>query len=127
MPERHLYEYAVVRVVPQVEREEFLNVGVIVYCRRPSFLQARFADKTTALSACFPGLDTDLLQQYLRAFAEVADGTAADSPIAALDPAARFRWLTATRSSVLQCSKVHPGLCTDPERVCETLLQELVC
>lgn len=89
-------------------------------------MQARFADKTAALSTCFPALDTDLLQQYLHAFAQVADGTAAGSPIAGLDPAARFRWLTATRSSILQCSKVHPGLCADPERVCEKLLNELV-
>ena len=124
MQDKHLYEYAVIRVVPRVEREEFLNVGVVLYCARPRFLGVRFALNEQRLGAFAP----DLLQlaEYLLAFERICKGDPSGGPIAALTPAERFRWLTATRSTVLQTSRVHPGFCTSPEETLGRLFGELV-
>jgi len=124
MQDKHLYEYAVIRVVPRVEREEFLNVGVVLYCARPRFLGVRFALNEQRLGAFAP----DLLQlaEYLLAFERICKGDPSGGPIAALTPAERFRWLTATRSTVLQTSRVHPGFCVSPEETLGRLFGELV-
>lgn len=124
MQDKHLYEYAVIRVVPRVEREEFLNVGVVLYCARPRFLGVRFALNEQRLGAFAP----DLLQlaEYLLAFERICKGDPSGGPIAALTPAERFRWLTATRSTVLQTSRVHPGFCASPEETLGRLFGELV-
>jgi hypothetical protein len=126
MQDKHLYEYAVIRVVPRVEREEFLNVGVVLYCARPKFLGVSFAldGKRLAAFTCEP----DLLQlsEYLLAFERICKGYPDAGPIAALTPAERFRWLTATRSTVLQTSRVHPGFCASPEETLGRLFGELV-
>lgn len=126
MPELHLFEYAVIRVLPRVEREEFLNVGVILYCRSLRFLEARYLLQPERLTACFPGVDLILLQQYLDAFTAIAAGSPSAGPIARLDAASRFRWLTATRSTILQSSKVHPGRCSDPRLQLQLLMQSFV-
>jgi hypothetical protein len=126
MPEMHLFEYAVIRVVPRVEREEFLNAGVILYCRNLRFLEARYILDEARLRTAFPGINLPELQQYLDAFCSIAAGAQPASPIAGLDVASRFRWLTATRSTVLQTSKVHPGHCGDPTQQLEHLLQSFV-
>ena len=120
MPERYLFEYAVIRVVPRVEREEFLNVGVIVYCPKQKFLQTMISVDERRLHASFTGINLDELKANLLAFENICHGNSTASPIAALDHASRFRWLTATRSTVIQASKVHPGLCFDAN---ETLLK----
>ena len=124
MQDKHLYEYAVIRVVPRVEREEFLNVGVVLYCARPRFLGVRFALNEQRLGAFAP----DLLQlaEYLLAFERICKGDPSGGPIAALTPAERFRWLTATRSTVLQTSRVHPGFCASPDETLGRLFGELV-
>ena len=114
MQENHLFEYAVIRVVPKVEREEFLNVGVILYCARQKFLQTIFTLDATRLQAFSPSLDLPELELHLRAFSQIALGKEEGGPIGQLDMASRFRWLTASRSTVLQASKVHPGFCADP-------------
>ena len=126
MQEQHLFEYAVIRVVPRVEREEFLNVGVILYCKKPPFLQARYTLDTARLSAFCPGLDIEEIKAYLCAFEHISAGSPAGGPIAKLDMASRFRWLTATRSTIVQSSKVHPGFCTDPLVTLEKLHEQLV-
>lgn len=126
MPENNLFEYAVIRVVPRVEREEFMNVGVIVFCKRPSFLQMRYHINEARLLALDPALDIAELRLYLHAFGEVALGKCNTSVISKLDPASRFRWLTATRSTVLQTSKVHPGLCQVPEQTLNHLFEQFV-
>lgn len=111
MPDKHLYEYAVIRVVPSVEREEFLNVGVILYCREQKFLQAVYTLNEDKLRAFSPHTDINFIRPYLDAFVAIAAGDKTAGPIARQDIAGRFRWLTATRSSVVQTSKVHPGFC----------------
>ena len=122
----HLFEYAVLRVVPRVEREEFLNVGVIVYCRAQGFLQARFALPEARLRAFSAELDLDDLAARLHAFQRICQGRATGGPIGQLGIAERFRWLTATRSTVVQTSPVHPGLCTSAADTLAHLHAQLV-
>lgn len=126
MQERHLFEYAVIRIMPRVEREEFINVGVILLCKKQHFLQARYELNPQRLEALCPNCDVEELTAHLDALSRIAAGDPAAGPIAQLDIAGRFRWLTAQRSTVLQPSKVHPGLCTDPMQMLEQLFQEMV-
>lgn len=126
MQENHTFEYAIIRVVPQVEREEFLNVGVILYCRHRQFLQMKFTLDETRLLALNPNADLNDIRSHLQAFQQISQGNPEAGPIAALDTASRFRWLTAKRSTVIQSSDVHPGLCKEPEQTLEKLYQQLV-
>jgi hypothetical protein len=126
MPGSSLFEYAVIRVVPQVEREEFLNVGVIVYCPGLKFLQCRCSVDESKLSSFSGRADIYEIRAHLHAFAQICNGSAEGGPIARLDLPSRFRWLTATRSTVVQTSKVHPGLCEDPLKTLEKLYAEQV-
>jgi hypothetical protein len=126
MQEKHLFEYAVIRVVPRVEREEFLNVGVILYCARPKFLELAYLLDSDRLLALYPALDMEELNEHLRIFGEITRGSMEGGPIGQLDIASRFRWLTATRSTILQTSKVHPGLCTDATVMLQRLFASLV-
>lgn len=126
MQESHVFEYAVIRVVPRAEREEFLNVGVVLYCPRQKFLQAMIVIDVPKLSAFSPHLDIVEIEENLCAFERICNGVKEGGPIATLDIASRFRWLTATRSTVVQASKVHPGLTTDAERTLNRLYHQLV-
>jgi hypothetical protein len=112
MQEKDLFEYAVIRIVPRVEREEFLNVGVILYCAKQKFLQAIWELDVSRLKA-LQGSDLDIeeLRANLHSFMNIAVGGKDAGPIGELDMPSRFRWLTATRSTVVQTSKVHPGFC----------------
>lgn len=126
MPEKHLYEYAVIRVLPAVEREEFLNVGIILFSKQAKFIQVHLHVNEKKL-ACFAGeLDLDQLQMNLRAFEKIALGDKTGGPIAEMDLASRFRWLTAVRSSAIQTSRPHPGLCSDLDHTARRLFEELV-
>lgn len=115
-----------IRVVPRVEREEFLNVGVVLYCKRPAFLQTKYSLDVERLRAFCPGLDIAEVQAYLCAFEHICQGLPAGGPIARLDMASRFRWLTATRSTIVQSSRVHPGFTTDPQATLNRLHEQLV-
>ena len=126
MQENHLFEYAVIRVVPRVEREEFLNVGIVLYCRKPVFLETIYSLDEERLRALYADIDIDQLREYLKAFALIAAGDANGGPIAKLDAASRFRWLTATRSTIIQTSKVHPGFCAEPRKTAKKLFEEFV-
>ena len=126
MQQNLLFEYAVIRVVPRVEREEFLNVGVIFYCAKQQFLQTLSNLNEKRLAAFCVDTDIHELRQHLAAMQRISEGDQSAGPIALLDKAARFRWLTATRSTVVQTSKVHPGLCKDPRQALEKLYAELV-
>jgi len=126
MPEQHSFEYAILRVVPKVEREEFMNVGVILYCQSLGFLDAQFTLDEQRLYALSPGLEIQEIKKHLAAFCEICKGGPGGGPIGRLDMGSRFRWLTATRSTVLQCSKVHPGLTVDPATTLKNLHDRLV-
>lgn len=127
MPAKHLFEYAVLRVVPRVEREEFLNVGVILYCSSQGFLQATCELNETRLLA-FAGTSLDLIDVHerLRSFERICQGRATGGPIGQLAIASRFRWLTAQRSTIIQTSPVHPGLCENAADTLARLHAQLV-
>lgn len=126
MQERDLFEYAVIRFVPRVEREEFLHVGVVLFCKKQKFLKAYYQLDRNRLDAFCPGFDIPELREYLEAFCRICEGTEKNSPIATLDAIERFRWLTANRSTVVQVSAVHPGLCLDAEDTLSGLFRSLV-
>lgn len=126
MPGKELFEYAVIRIVPQVEREEFLNVGVVLYCRGQRLLAMRYALDVQRLRAFRLPVAIDELDAYLRAFQLICNGERGGGPIATLPIAERFRWLTAKRSTVIQTSPVHPGLCDTAAETIDRLFKELV-
>lgn len=126
MQDKHLFEYAVLRVVPRVEREEFINVGVILFCPSKGFLQVLFTlDENRLLSLC-KEIDVVQLKSYLTAIEKICNGRKEGGAIGQLPLSSRFRWLTATRSSSIQASKVHPGFCSSPEEKLSQLHKELV-
>lgn len=126
MQENNLFEYAVIRIVPQVERGEFLNVGVILYCPKLKYLQCSCTLDEERLCSFSNKINIDELKEHLHSFGEICRGGKNAGPIAQLDMPSRFRWLTATRSTVVQTSKVHPGLCTDPAETLEKLYKQMV-
>ena len=126
MQDRHLFEYAVIRVVPRVEREEFINVGIILYCAKLKYLKAAYHIEPVRLKALSCELETCVIEDNLKAIVNISIGGQNAGPIGQLDLASRFRWLTATRSTVVQCSKVHPGFCVDPEVTLNQLMEALV-
>jgi len=127
MPERECFEAAVLRVVPRVEREEFINVGVVLFCKARRFLAARIALDRARLAALAPGLvDLDEVQQHLDHIRLVCDGAAAAGPIGELTQAERFHWLVAPRSTIIQVSAAHSGLSDDPAQTLDHLMQTMV-
>lgn len=126
MHEKQVYEYAVIRVIPRPERGECLNVGVALYCRAARFLGFRYKIEPQRLQSLFPQLDLAELEAHLDAFRRICEGDPAAGPIAALDLPSRFRWLTARRSTVVQASEVHPGLCADARHTLDRLFEEQV-
>ncbi|AHM59796.1 hypothetical protein D770_07665 [Flammeovirgaceae bacterium 311] len=126
MQEKHLFEYAIIRVVPCVERQEFMNVGIIVYCSSQGFLQTQYELNEERLRAFSDQLDIDELEERLQAFVRICSGGTEGGTIGRLPIASRFRWLTATRSTVVQTSPVHPGLCLNPQEKLAQLHIQLV-
>ena len=126
MQDKHLYEYAVIRVLPLVEREEFLNVGIILFSKRAQFIEMKFIIDETKLVLLNKEIDLQQIRQNLESFQKIAQGDVGAGPIASMDLPSRFRWLTAVRSSVIQTSRPHPGICGNLEQTAERLFQELV-
>jgi hypothetical protein len=126
MPTRDFFEYAIIRLVPRVEREEFINVGVILFCRTRHYLDARIALNIERLAVQAPYLDMAAVQEQLNHIPLVCRGGAAVGPIGLLPQPERFRWLVAPRSTVVQSSPVHCGLCDDPQAVLDRLVATMV-
>ncbi|MDE6611880.1 MAG: DUF3037 domain-containing protein [Muribaculaceae bacterium] len=124
-PEEHLYEYAVVRYVPRVEREEFVNVGLVMMCKRRRWVRARVCCDHDRLRALWPECDTETLECQLKSFDAIAAGKS-KSPVAALEAHERFRWLTAVRSACITTSRPHPGVTDNLDRTFNRLFAELV-
>jgi hypothetical protein len=120
------FAYAILRVVPRVERGEQLNAGVVLFCRRRNFLAARVELDELRLAALAPDVDPERVRAHLDALARIAAGDPAGGAVAALDPSERFGWLVAPSSTIVQPSPVHTGLCDDPEVMLERLFAELV-
>lgn len=126
MPEPCPFDYAVVRVVPRVERGEFVNAGVIVSCPAQSYLKARVEVNAGRLAALDPGFDRETVARHLAAITLICEGGAAAGPIGLLPQRARFHWLVAPRSTIIQTSPVHTGLCEDGDRMLEHLFRTMV-
>jgi hypothetical protein len=126
MQEQHLFEYAVIRWVPQVERDEFVNIGVILFCAKQKVLSMNYQLDKLRLSAFNPLFDQEELEVHLTAFKNICAGIKIGGPIAELDAASRFRWLTAMRSTIIQTSRVHPGYCCSPEDTLLKLQKQMV-
>jgi len=126
MQEQQLYEYAVIRFVPDVAREEFINVGVILFSKRKHYIKIRYQVNKNKIQFLAPETDFEILQANLDAFEKICTGAKDGGPIASLGVPERFRWLTAVRSASLQTSRPHPGFATDLDATLEKLFQELV-
>jgi hypothetical protein len=129
MPARSSFDYAVLRVVPRVEREEFINAVVILFCRTRAFLAARIALDERRLLALAPELDSDTLAElraHLETIPRICAGAPDAGPIARLSQAERFHWLVAPRSTMIQPSPAHSGLCTNPTAALDRLFAEMV-
>jgi hypothetical protein len=126
VPDQAVYDYAVVRVVPRVEREEFVNVGVIVSCAVPEFLDARLEIDEGRLAALDATLNMESIRAHLAAIPLICRGGEQAGPIGRLSTRERFHWLVAPRSTSIQVSAVHTGYCTDPAAALEHLLETMV-
>lgn len=125
-PSRSPFEYAVVRVVPDIEREEFVNAGLILFCRPRTFLAARTHLDEEALAALRAGCDADGIREHLTFIEGVASGTVATGPFATMTPSERFHWLTTPRSTVVQPGPLHAGTTEDPAATFEHLFEVMV-
>lgn len=126
MPERDSYDYAILRVVPRVERDEFINVGVILFCRARNFLGALTHVDEPRLLALAPGLDLEQVRRQLQFILLVCAGNAEAGSIARMSRSERFHWLVAPHSTLIQSSPVHCGLCDNPEAALHHLLRTMV-
>ena len=126
MQEKHLFEYAVIRIVPCVEKEEFINAGIILYCVSKKFLQVVYRLNEKKLHAFSSAINLSEIEKRLDAFVQIAKGEKVAGAIAALPLASRFRWLASTKSTIIQTSPVHPGLCLDPLETMMQLFEKIV-
>ena len=123
---RNQFQYAIVRVVPDIARGECLNAGVVLLCRPKRYLGARVGLDPARLAAMAPGLTPDAVQPHLDAIVRIAEGDAEAGPIARLGIAERFHWLVAPSSTIIQASEAHTGLCADPADELDHLFASLV-
>jgi hypothetical protein len=126
VPERCAFDYAIVRVVPHVEREEFVNAGAIVFCPARDFLAARIELDEPRLLALAPDIDLPVVRRHLGAIARVCEGAPDAGPIGRLPLRERWHWLVATRSTILQTSPPHAGMGEAPEGALERLVETVV-
>src|SRR5690606_22258496 len=113
MQEQHLYDYAVIRVVPKVEREEFINIGLMLFCKRQKYLRIEYTIPTDKILLFAPEFDIEQLEINLASFYKICSGKKDGGPIASFELAERFRWLTAIKSSSIQTSRPHSGFSTN--------------
>ena len=126
MRDQFSYDYAIVRVVPKVDREEFVNVGVIVSCPARNFLEARIEINEQRLTALDPNLDVESARAHLASIPAICAGGEQAGPIGELTQRQRFDWLIAPRSTIIQTSAAHSGTCDDPSAALEHLLETMV-
>lgn len=125
MHEQHLYDYAVIRVVPRVEREEFINVGLMLFCKRQKYLRIQYQIPATKIGLFCSDFDLDQLKVNLDSFVAICQGKKEAGPIAQFEKDERFRWLTAIKSSSIQTSRPHSGFSADLDKTFEKLYLEL--
>ena len=126
MPDKFTFKYAIIRLVPKVEREEFFNVGVILFCKRKKFLDLKYHISEDKLKAFSSEIEMDVLNDYLNAWKLICQGDASGGKIGALELSERFGWLTACRSTIIQSSKTYSGLVSDPQQALEDIFSRHV-
>ena len=126
MQDKVTFEYAIIRLVPKVEREEFFNVGVILFSKRKKFLDIKYHINTDKLKAIAPELELEFLNDYLNAWKLICEGKASGGKIGEFEISDRFRWLAACRSTIIQSSKTHPGICKNPEAELQDIFEKYV-
>ena len=126
MQDKYTFEYAIIRIVPKVEREEIFNVGVILFCKRKKFLGIKYYIDPEKLKVFCAEVDLSVLIDYLKAWELVCQGTPDSGKIGAMEVSDRFRWLSACRSTIIQSSKTHPGLSQDPQQTLEDIFEKQV-
>ncbi|OYU65728.1 MAG: hypothetical protein CFE22_12520 [Cytophagaceae bacterium BCCC1] len=126
MQEKHLYEYAVIRLVPRVERGEYINIGVVLYCKSLKTLDFVFQINKSRILSLFPEVDLEEVESHLLSFQKICQGTPDSGLIGSQDFASRFRWLTARRSTIIQASDIHPGYCQQPTAALNKIFEEMV-
>jgi hypothetical protein len=126
MQDKDTFEYAIIRLVPKVEREEFFNVGVLLFSKQKKFLGIKYHIDLEKLNVFAPEIEITVLNAYLNAWKLISDGDSAGGKIGALEISDRFRWLAACRSTIIQSSKTHPGLCKNPEEALQDIFEKYV-
>ena len=126
MQDKVVYEYAVIRVVPKVEREEFINVGLILFSKRKRFIRFEYHISEEKIRCFCTEFDLSQVKENLESFAKICSGAKDGGPIAQLEPDEKFRWITAVKSSSIQSSRPHPGFSNDLNTTFERLYEELV-
>jgi hypothetical protein len=126
MQDKYTFEYAIIRIVPKVEREEFFNVGVILFSKRKKFLDIKYHVNPDKLNAFSTEIEIDMLHDYLNAWKLICEGEPSGGKIGKMELSDRFRWLTAYRSTIIQSSKTHPGLSHDPKKTLEDIFKKYV-
>ena len=126
MPDKFTFKYAIIRVVAKVEREEFFNVGVILFCKRKKFLDLKYHISETKLRAFSTDMELEVLNDYLNAWKLICKGDASGGKIGQLELSERFGWLTSCRSTIIQSSKTYSGLDNDPEKALEDIFNRHV-
>lgn len=126
MQDRHTFKYAIIKIVPKVEREEFFNVGVILFCKRKKFLDIKYEINPDKFKAFSLEIELETLNDYLNAWKLICEGNAAGGSIGALELSERFGWLSACRSTIIQSSITHSGLCLDPEKELDDIFKKYV-
>ena len=126
MQGKQVYEYAVIRVLPKVEREEFINVGIILFSKKAKYIRMIYKLNAGRINAFTTELDMDLLEETMKSFEKICIGHKEGGTIAQMDIPERFRWLTAVRSSCIQTSRPHPGFSENMDQSIEKLFMELV-
>ena len=126
MQDKYTYEYALIRIVPKVEREEFFNVGVILFSKRKKYLGIKVKIDDAKLKVFNSEVELHQFQDYLNAWKQVCEGSPSSGKIGQLELSDRFRWLTANRSTIFESSKTHPGIHTDPEKALQEIFDKYV-
>jgi len=126
MQDRYTFEYAIIRIVPKVEREEFFNVGVILFSKRKKYLDIKFHINPEKLKAFSCEIELETLNNYLNAWKLICDGNPSGGVIGQMELSDRFRWLSACRSTIIQSSKTHPGLSHDPKKTLEDIFEKCI-
>lgn len=120
------FDYAILRVVPRVDREEFINAGIVVFCLEKRYLDARILLNEERLRALWPEVDIEIVREHLAAIPRICMGDSSAGPIAKLSQRERFHWLTSPRSTIIQPSPVHTGVCDNTEGILDRLATQFL-